>query len=67
MIGLERLSLPEEVASLQQLVAAQAKATSSPHAQALLANWEGAVAKFWKVVPFPPTPDAPKPVYRYAG
>jgi glutamate synthase (NADPH/NADH) large chain/glutamate synthase (ferredoxin) len=67
MIGLERLSVPEEVASLRQLVAAQAKATTSPHAQALLANWEVAVAKFWKVVPFPPTPDAPKPVYRYIG
>ena len=67
MIGLERLSLPEEMASLKQLIGAHAKATTSPHAQALLADWDVAVAKFWKVVPFAPTADAPKPVYQYAG
>ena len=65
MIGLERLSVTEEIASLQKLIAVHAKATTSPHAQALLANWDAAVTKFWKVVPFAPVPDAPKPVFRY--
>jgi glutamate synthase (NADPH/NADH) large chain/glutamate synthase (ferredoxin) len=65
MIGLERLSVAEEIESLKQLVAAHVKATSSPYAQALLADWDAVVAKFWKVVPFAPTPDAPKPVFRY--
>ena len=67
MIGLERLSLPEEMASLKQLIGAHVKATTSPHAQKLLADWETTVTKFWKVVPFAPTADAPKPVYQYAG
>ena len=65
MIGLERLSGAEEIESLKLLVAAHAKATTSPYAQALLADWAATVAKFWKVVPFAPTPDAPKPVLRY--
>jgi glutamate synthase domain-containing protein 3 len=65
MIGLERLSLPEEISSLKQLIAQHAKVTTSPYAQALLTDWDAAVAKFWKVVPFAPTPDAPKPVLRY--
>ena len=67
MIGLERLSLPEEIDSLKKLVTEHFQKTASPHAQALVENWETAVAKFWKVVPFAPTADAPKPVYTYAG
>jgi glutamate synthase domain-containing protein 3 len=65
MIGLERLSVAEEIESLKQLVTAHVKATSSPYAQTLLADWAATAAKFWKVVPFAPTPDAPKPVLRY--
>ncbi len=65
MIGLERLSLPDEIASLKKLIQAHFKLTASPHAQALVENWDATVAKFWKVVPFPPTPDAPKPVYSF--
>ena len=44
---------------------AHANLTGSPHAKALLEDWSVTVAKFWKVVPHPPTPSAPKPVYIY--
>jgi glutamate synthase (ferredoxin) len=65
MIGLERLSNDDEVLSLRQLVAAHANQTGSPHAQKLVADWENAVGKFWKVVPHPPTPDLPKQVFAF--
>jgi glutamate synthase (ferredoxin) len=65
MIGLERLSEAEEIDSLKKLVESHFKLTASPHAQSLVENWETAVKKFWKVVPFPPTPDFPKPFYRF--
>jgi glutamate synthase (ferredoxin) len=65
MIGIERLSNDEEVGSLKRLVAIHAKVTGSPHAKALIDSWEAAVGKFWKVVPHPPTPDAPKQVYAF--
>ena len=60
MIGLERLSDATEIESLRQLIAAHAQLTGSPHAQDLLNDWTATVKKFWKVVPFPPTPDFPK-------
>ncbi len=65
MIGVERLSDEEEIASLVQLVSVHATATGSPHAQALLKDWDNAVKKFWKAVPHPPTADAPKALYRF--
>jgi len=65
MIGLERLSVAEEIESLKKLIQAHFKLTASPHAQALVENWEKTVGKFWKVVPHPPTADMPKPVYTY--
>jgi glutamate synthase (ferredoxin) len=64
MIGLERLDSEEESDSLRQLVALHAEATGSPHARGILGNWPAAVARFWKVVPHPPKPDWPKPVFR---
>ena len=63
MIGLERLNAQEESDSLRALINVHAKLTGSPHAKTLLASWETTVGKFWKVVPHPPTADAPKPVY----
>ncbi len=65
MISIERLNNEEEIASLRQLVAVHARVTGSPHAQSLLASWETAVGKFWKVVPHPPTPESPKQVYAF--
>ena len=64
MIGLERIA-GEESDSLRNLVALHARLTGSPHAQALVDNWSTASAKFQKVVPFPPTPDFPKTIYRH--
>jgi glutamate synthase (NADPH/NADH) large chain/glutamate synthase (ferredoxin) len=63
MIGIERLNNEEEVSSLRQLVSAHAKVTGSPHAKELLGDWDKAISRFWKVVPHPPTPETPKPVY----
>ena len=65
MIGLERLSIPEEIESLRKLIHAHFKLTASPHAQALVENWETTVGKFWKVVPHPPAVGLPKPVYSF--
>ncbi|MCC5025097.1 MAG: glutamate synthase large subunit [Candidatus Synoicihabitans palmerolidicus] len=65
MIGVERLSDEEEIASLAQLVSVHATLTGSPHAQAMLQDWDNATKKFWKVVPFPPTPETPKALYRF--
>src|SRR5690606_14598433 len=65
MISLERLDNEEEIASLRQLVAAHAAATGSPHAQKLLDEWPATIAKFWKVVPHPPTPETPKNVFTF--
>ncbi|MFI5335969.1 MAG: glutamate synthase large subunit [Opitutales bacterium] len=65
MVTLERLEHPDEIESLRALVTAHAEATGSPHAQRLLADWTGTVDKFWKVAPNAPTPDAPKPYFRF--
>jgi glutamate synthase (NADPH/NADH) large chain/glutamate synthase (ferredoxin) len=65
MISIERLNNEEEILSLRQLVAVHAKVTGSPHAKALIASWETAISKFWKVVPHPPTPETPKGVYAF--
>ncbi|MDP2137961.1 MAG: glutamate synthase large subunit, partial [Candidatus Didemnitutus sp.] len=65
MVTLERLEEVAEIESLRQLVAAHAQATSSPHAQQILAQWSDRVKMFWKVVPNSPQADAPKPFYRY--
>ena len=56
-----------ESESLRRLVALHAEETGSPHAKALVANWPEAVKKFWKVAPLPAGPDAPVPLYQFAG
>ena len=65
MISLERITAGAESDSLGQLIAAHGRFTGSPHAAWLLENWDAALGKFWKVVPHPPTPDTPKPVYQF--
>src|SRR5690606_9452506 len=67
MIGLERLGDEEETASLRKLITIHANLTGSRHARALLEDWGKTVAKFWKVVPHPPTPATPKAVYVFDG
>ncbi len=64
MIGLERLADIDEISALRELVAKHAQLTGSPHAKALVENWDATVPKFWKVVPHPPTPETPKTFYR---
>ncbi|HLP26909.1 MAG TPA: glutamate synthase subunit alpha, partial [Acidobacteriota bacterium] len=65
MVTLERLSNADEMESLRKLVADHAEATGSPHAKRIVEQWADSVKQFWKVVPNPPTPDAPKQFYRY--
>ena len=65
MIGVERLSDEEEMASLAQLITVHSSLTGSPLAQELLKDWSTASKKFWKVVPHPPTPETPKALYRF--
>jgi glutamate synthase (ferredoxin) len=65
MVSLERLETTDEIESLRRLVEAHAEATGSPHAKRLLADWNTTVAKFWKVIPHPPTAETPKPFYKY--
>jgi glutamate synthase (NADPH/NADH) large chain/glutamate synthase (ferredoxin) len=65
MIGLERVTDSDEAKSLRDIVALHFRLTSSKQAQRLVENWDAEVGKFWKVVPFPPTPEAPKPLYRF--
>jgi glutamate synthase (NADPH/NADH) large chain/glutamate synthase (ferredoxin) len=65
MIGVERLTDEEEIASLAQLISVHASLTGSPHAQELLKDWNNTVKKFWKAVPHPPTPETPKALYRF--
>ncbi len=65
MIGIERLNTQDEIDSLKKLIQTHFKVTASPHAQALVENWEKTVSKLWKVVPHPPKADFPKPFYTY--
>ena len=54
MVGLERLSGGEDDKTLQALIYQHLEATESRKAKEILAQWETASAKFWKVVPHPP-------------
>jgi glutamate synthase (NADPH/NADH) large chain/glutamate synthase (ferredoxin) len=65
LITPERLTDADEIESLRKLIALHVEVTTSPHAKSLLANWATEVTKFWKVVPHPPTPETPKPYYRF--
>ncbi len=65
MISLERLDHAAEIDSLRALITAHAEATESPHARRLLDDWAATLARFWKVVPHPPSAEWPKPYFRY--
>ncbi len=64
MVHLERLDDNEEITKLQSLIFAHLEATESSRANEILKNWESAMAKFWRVIPEPPTAKpASKPVH----
>ena len=65
MIGLERIADAGESRSLRDLIALHFRFTGSKQAQFLMENWDAEGGKFWKVVPFPPTPDFPKAIYTF--
>lgn len=64
MIDIERLGESGEIDALKKVISAHADATTSPLARTLLEEWENTVAKFWKVVPHPSSPDTPKNVLK---
>jgi glutamate synthase (ferredoxin) len=51
MVGLESLEDPEEIADLRELIQNHVNYTQSVKGQAVLANWEGNIPKFVKVMP----------------
>jgi len=64
MVDIERLNESGEIDALKKLISAHADATTSPLARGLLDDWGATVAKFWKVVPHPATPETPKNVLK---
>ncbi len=67
MISIQRPELDSELESLRKLVEMHVNRTTSPHGQCLLDDWRTTVGRFWKVIPHPPTPDTPKPVFEFAA
>ena len=59
LVGAARISAPEDESLLKELVEKHLAKTGSPQAKRLLADWKGALAKFWKVTPHVP---AAKPI-----
>ncbi|MDX2241118.1 MAG: glutamate synthase large subunit [Leptolyngbyaceae cyanobacterium bins.302] len=51
MVGLEAVDDPEEIAELHQLIQNHANYTGSEKAASVLANWDGMLPKFVKVMP----------------
>lgn len=64
MVDIERLNESGEIDALKKVISAHADATTSPLAKTLLDEWETTVAKFWKVVPHPSSPETPKNVLK---
>ncbi len=54
MVGLQRLSLPEDVAELKEVIQKHLDLTESRRAREILQNWAKYNPLFWKVVPHPP-------------
>ncbi|MBD5780993.1 glutamate synthase large subunit [Pelagicoccus sp. NFK12] len=64
MVDIERIGDNGEIDALRKVVKAHFENTQSPHAKALLDDWQKTTSKFWKVVPKPSVPDMPKNVLR---
>ncbi|MBC2607211.1 glutamate synthase large subunit [Pelagicoccus albus] len=60
MVGIERMGDGGEIDALKQVISAHSESTESPAAKSLLEDWQASVAKIWKVVPHPSTPDGDK-------
>jgi len=59
MIGIERVTNPEDAATLRGLLEEHVRETGSPHAGNILATWENALGYFYKAVPHPEKAPAP--------
>ena len=67
MVSLERLSRPDEIKRVQELIYAHLENTDSPRAGEILRHWPETVRKFWRVAPCPaPAKPADNPVLRLA-
>ena len=64
LVGAERLSGAEDEVALKELVIKHLDNTGSPQAARLLADWQGALASFWKITPHVP---AAKPIEEKKG
>ena len=65
MVSLERLSRPDEIKRVQELIYAHLENTDSPRAGEILRHWPETVRKFWRVAPCPaPAKPADNPVLR---
>jgi glutamate synthase (ferredoxin) len=53
MVGLGRLSNPDEIKRVQELIYAHLENTESPRAGEILRHWPEAVKHFWRVAPCP--------------
>ncbi|MFW5883356.1 MAG: glutamate synthase-related protein, partial [Verrucomicrobiota bacterium] len=62
MVALLKLDRNEEIEDLRKLIALHEKLTGSPRARDLLANWDEALSKFWRVTPHT-APEVPEPTF----
>lgn len=65
MVGIERVADSDESESLRRLIELHHRLTESPLAEEILKNWKTELAKFYKVVPHPSSPDMPKPMFSF--
>ncbi len=54
MVGIERVSDPDDAAWLKEIIDEHAEKTESELAERILADWSNSVKHFWQVVPHPP-------------
>ncbi len=66
MISAEALEQDNEKESLRKMIELHAQLTGSPRAREILDNWTESVTRFHKVIPHPPNPETPKPVFQYS-
>jgi glutamate synthase domain-containing protein 3 len=53
LVGLQRVSGPEDVNTLQSLILRHQAMTDSLRAQEVLGDWDSYLPQFWKVLPHP--------------
>ena len=54
LVGAERLSGTADEVVLKELISRHLETTGSPQAARLLSDWQGSLAKFWKILPHIP-------------